>query len=452
MGAPSKRARKIRRAEEFNTSRLNTPLPIPKSSGISLTSWTLAQIFEARDAQLRGHFALPARLAESMYTDDALSVARENRLAPQRCIKVKIKQAKGARGGSIASEAEALFGQEGVGITQAAIASIHSCLIDHDIAFGRVIATPRDDGSRIDFELHAWPIEHVRWDAPSRSYRTRVDAATAAPDELESGEAEIVHGDGRWVIFQRFELDPFKHAALLSAALVWARHAYAVRDWAKSSVAHGNAKMVGEMPEGVALQDENGDTEDAVAFITLLRDLVSSDAPVGIRPAGSKTEFVANTSTAWQVFSELVNNAERAAARIYLGTDGTLGATGGAPGVDISSLFGVASTKVQGDLECIQRGIDTGVIQPWCAVNFGDSSLAPSREYLLPDPDADAERESRATRRMGFFADIEAAKKNGFVITQAYVDSVADQYGIDAPLLPVALPAPALDTPAPVPV
>lgn len=438
MGAPSKRARKIRRAAEFDTSRLSAQLATPKSSGVSLTSWTLAQIFEARDAQLRGHFALPARMAESMYTDDALAVARENRLAPQRCIKVQIRAAKGARGSAIAAEAEALFGQEGVGITPDTVASIHSCLIDHDIAFGEVVATPREDGSRVDFALRTWPIEHVRWDMQRGAFMTRVDPESAAPGELAyNAEVEITHGDGRWVIFQRFELDPFKHAAILSAALVWARHAYGIRDWAKSSVAHGNAKMIGEMPEGVALQDENGDTEDAVAFISLLRDMVSSDAPVGIRPAGAKTEFVTNTSTAWQVFSELVANAERAAARIYLGTDGTLGTNGGAPGVDIESLFGVASTKVQGDLTCIQRGIDTGVIEPWCAVNFGDSTLAPSRKYLLPDPDADAARASLATRTDAYFNHIKTAKELGFVVDQAYVDLVAELNGVEPSILPV---------------
>jgi len=197
------------------------------------------------------------------------------------------------------------------------------------------------------------------------------------------------------------------------------------------------------MPEGVALQGVDGGlTVEATAFLELLRAMASDDTPIGIRPAGSKADFVANNSTAWQVFSELVMNAEKAAARIYLGTDGTLGAQGGAPGVDISVLFGVASTKVQGDLECIERGLLTGLIEPWCAINFGDSSLAPARRYLLPDADEDALRASVADRRAAFFADIAAARDNGFDVTQEYVDAVAKEYGVTAPVLAPPPPAP----------
>lgn len=171
----------------------------------------------------------------------------------------------------------------------------------------------------------------------------------------------------------------------------------------------------------------------------------SSDAPVGIRPAGSTIEFISNNSTAWQVWHELVVNAEKAAARIYLGTDGTLGSQGGAPGVDISELFGVASTHVQGDLACLERGILTGVIEPWCAMNWGDSTLAPIRKYLMPDPDKDAARASDATRTAAFFAEIEAARSNGFAITPEYVQRLGKKHGVETPPIapsPVATPSP----------
>src|SRR5262249_10848254 len=147
------------------------------------------------------------------------------------------------------------------------------------------------------------------------------------------------------------------------------------------------AKVIGEMPEGVPLQKDGALSDEAAAMVELLRAIASGDSPIGIRPAGSKTDFLVNTSTAWQIFENLSTNAEKAAARIYLGTDGTLGAQGGAPGVDIKALFGVASTIVEGDLECLERGFKTGTIEPWTALNFGDSSLAPTRKYLLPDPD-----------------------------------------------------------------
>lgn len=440
MGAPSKRASKVRSSDDFDSTLLRSSIVIPKGSGVSLTSWTLAEIFAARDAQMRGDFRLPARMAESMRTDDAILVARENRLAPIRCVKVKMSPAKGAQGKKIAGEADALFGQEGVGVTSDTISSVLSCLIDHDIAFGLCTPTPRADGSRVDVVLNAWPIEHVRWDMNDRVFKTRVDTSTLVPGATVGGEIPIVHGDGRWVIFQRYEIDPFKHGTLLAAAIVWARHAYGIRDWSKGSVAHGSAKVIGTMPKGVALQDTatGGLTSEASAMVDLLRAFATGDSPVGIKPSESQLEFITNNSTAWQVWKELVDNAERAAARLYLGTDGTLGTNGGAPGVDIQSLFGVAATKVEGDLQCIQRGIDTGVIEPWCAMNFGDSSLAPKRRYMVPDGDAEALKKSLGERTAAFSAAIKGRRDAGIALTQEDVDGLAADFGVRAPKVPAA--------------
>lgn len=383
-------------------------------------------------------------MAEAMNTDDALAPALENRLAPQRCIKTEIVPADKSpktRCKQIADEADALFGPTGFALSADTLASIHASLVRHEIAFAHVTKVPRDDGTRVDVVINAWPIEHVRWHELKRCFVTRIDPTSAA-DPRVGNEVDIVHGDGRWIVFQRYEVDPFKHATLLAAALVWGRHAYGIRDWAKASVAQGNAKIIGEMPENSSLQesDEQGnivDTPEAIALVQALRDLVSGDALVGLLPSGAKAQFVASAATNWQVFSELVGNGESAAARIFLGTDATMGAKGGAPGVDIQSMFGVATTKVESDLKCISRGINTGAIEPWTAMNFGDSSYAPRHRYMLPDADADAERASLATRTNAFYDEIEKAKRNGFEVTQDFVNSVAKKHAIEAPLLPV---------------
>lgn len=457
MGAKSRRAEKIRDADEFNVSRLSAELLLPKDGLVSLTSWTLADIFNARDAQMKGLFYLPSRMAESMRTDDALAVAYENRLAPQRCIPVELVAKGGARGVSVRGEADALFGQCGVGIHPDTMADVHGCLVNHGVAFGVNVATPRPDGSRIDFELKYFPIEYVRWDPVVRMFKARVDPTSVPPNEvvpadLASGvygmlagfEVPIIHGDGRWVVFKKHEYTPFKQeAAILAGAIVWARHAYAIRDWAKGSVSHGNTKFVGSMPEGVALQKAGGGalTDEASAFLELLKALASADTPIGIKPAGSTVDLMTNTSQAWQVWKELVSNAEAAAARIYLGTDGTLGSKGGAPGVDISALFGVAFTKVQGDLACIERALQTGVIEPWCAMNFGDSSLAPYRRYMVPDGDADALKKSLADRTAAFSAALKGLFDAGIAITQEHVNGLASDFGVRAPVLPQAAAA-----------
>lgn len=435
MGAPSKRAKKIRSAGEFDIARLRAAIAAPKENA-AVFSWSLAEIYNVRNAQMRGDFRMAARAAESMRTDDAIFVARQNRLAPEQSLKIRIAPAPGARGVGPAKEAEALFGQDGAGMTPETRTDLHGCLVEHGIAIGYNIPTPREDGTRVDFEHRYWPIEFVRWDEYRQCLFARVDPTMVLPDSTVGGEIPIIHGDGRWAVYQKSSHLPWRSGALVAALLVWARHAFANRDWSKGSLTHGLAKVIGELPEGVPLQAEGGGlTAEAAAFQELLLAIANSDLPVGIRPSKSTTEFVSNSSSAWEIFAKLVENAEKSAARIYLGTDGILGAQGGAPGVDISELFGVASTLIQGDLECIKRCFGTGVLEPWCAVNFGDSSLAPTREYVIPDPDEDRAAESLAKKRQAFYGDLKAAKDAGVAITQAFVDTIAKEYGVEPVLL-----------------
>jgi hypothetical protein len=426
MAAKSRKARKIREASEFDVSRLRADGRTPKVSP-GAYSWELSTIVDARNQQMRGYFTLPARLAASMRTDDALYVAYANRLDALASVEKEIKPAPGARAVGVASEAEALFGQTGVALTHDTERDFHGCLVNHGVAFLRGTWLPREDGSRVDLAIASWPIEHVRWDSYDRCYKTQTDGGVEEP---------ITHGDGRWAIAQLGEIDPFKSGALLPAAMVWARHAFAARDWAKGSVSHGSAKVIGKMAEGVPLRNADGMTQDAIAFLDALQSIASGDSPVAIIPAGASIEYLVNTSTAYQVWIELVANAEKAAARIYLGTDGVLGAAGGAPGVDIQALFGVATTKIQGDRKAIERAIQTGFVEPWCAINFGDSRLAPLRTYKLPDADADAARASDAERTVAFFDEVEKTRANGFDVSQEYVNGLAKKHGIDAPVLP----------------
>lgn len=427
--AATKKAKVVKKGADYSLARMQSILRAPPSAPALV--WTLDKIYAARDAQRIGRFLYAAQLAEAMRSDDALAVAYKNRLAPQRCIGVDIEPASGRRGDAIAKEAEALYGADGVGLRPDTIADLHGCLANHGIAIGVNEAVVRDDGSRVDIFHRYWPIEHVYWDETRRVLLTRIDGGLDEP---------IVHGDGRWVVYSNHSYHPWaQDAAVLSAAAVWARHAYGNRDWAKGSQAHGSAKIIGELPENVPLQGPDGEmSADAEAMITLLQDMISSDTPVGIRPSGAKTEFVTNTSSAWQVWKELVGNAEKAAARIYLGTDGILGTQGGAPGVDIESLFGVARTIVEGDLGTIERCLYEGLLVPWTAINFGDSTLAPKRVYRIPDADSDATREALFKRRGFLFDDIARMRGAGFEVTQETVDAMAEGYGVPSIVVPAA--------------
>jgi hypothetical protein len=438
MGATSKRAKKIRVSSEFDLVRLAAELRPPKSNSGTF-AWDLDAIRGARDAQMLGHFFLSARLAEATRTDYAIFASFLNRLAPQRGLPVKLKAANStARAMRVLDEASALFGPRGVGIHPDTLADIDGTLANHGVAFGVNTVTPREDGSRVDFELHSWPIEFVRWDPVKRAYWTQTDMMSGHFEDRLSALEYICHGDGRWVVFQEHEHEPWKHGAILAIALLWADHAFGVRDRAKASTAHGNAKVVGTMPDGVPLEDADGHlTREAEAFLELLRAVASVDTPVGIKPAGAVLDYIVNNSTAWQIFKEIVDSGERAADRVYLGHDVSAPAAGGDA---VAYLFGVRNDIVEGSLRAIERGLRTGVMEPWAAVNFGDSSLAPDRIYLMPDADEDARRKSLADRTKAFYEALWSAGQNKFIVDQEYVTALAADYGVIAPKLTASSP------------
>lgn len=474
MAKSSKGARVIRRADEFSAARLSREIARLRGSVTTPLTMTLEQVRAGVDAQQRGDFAPAARMVRAMLRDSAVATARWGRLAPQRAIAVKVAPASekpAAR--RIAEEADALFGPEGVGLTAATRGSIHAGLVDHGPSFAYCIDRQREDGSRIDKEIRFWPNEFVRWDDYLQMYMARLDPSVGdvvgeVPPDFKGAaigyEVPIIHGDGRWIIFKKSEYLPHAYdATCVPAGLEWAGHSCALGDWRRASKAHGDAKVLGEMPAGQALQLADGEgagslTPEASAFLELLGAVWGGDLPYGIRPSGSKVDFVTNGSSAWQVWDTLAGRGEKALARIYLGTDAILGSQGGAPGVDITALFGVAVTKVEEDLRAIEEGIYTGGIVPWCAVNFGDSSLAPRMLYDLPDKDEVAQREEesrkakeREERRTAFFLAIQATRESGFVVDQGYVDALAEEQGLDlvpqlpaAPTLPQEAPAQAL--------
>lgn len=430
--AASKRAKRTKQADSFQLAQLLSFLR-PRVFTAGAYSWDLESIRAARDAQMMGRFSQAAKMAASMRTDDAIFTARKNRLAPLRSLAIALAAAPGPKGASICGEGDALFGQDGIAISRDTIADLNGDLADHGFAVGYNDWTTRKDGSRVDVVHHAWPMEHISWHAQERTLKTFGEGDAAAGLLIP-----ITHGDGRWVVYRNHETLPWQQdAAMLPGALVWARHAFASRDWARGSASHGNAKVIGTLAEGVELQSKNEDgasvmTDDAAAFLALLQDVASLDTPVGIAPYGSTVQYLTNSSGAWEVWREMMISAEKAAAKIYLGTDGTLGAAGGAPGVDITALFGIATTIMQGDISAIERGLQTGVIEPWTAINFGDTSLAPRRRYVVTDPDTQRVRAELATNEAAMVAAVQARRAAGFVVTQEYCDKLSEQYGVEA--------------------
>jgi hypothetical protein len=450
-----KKGRPVQTAASYDLDRLRQRVDPPLQPSIALAP-TLADIMDARDLQLAGKFHVPYEMAARMNTDDAIFVARQARLAPIEAMEVAIEAADDSgKSGRIAGHARPLFGPGGTSCSLEDDKAINRDLADHGLAIGiNQQWCPRPDGSGIDVVHKHWPLRDVEWDAGAERLvaLVRVDAdppSTTAPASIgrlgrHISSVPIVHGDGRWVVYQNQAHHSWQHdAAVLAGFLVWARHAFGASDWAAVSRSHGSPKSLGTLPEKtsiqVAVKDAEGNPTDQLElspeardYLALLGDMSSLAQPYGIQAFGSDTQLIVNSSTAWQVFSELMSNAERAAARVWTGTDAILlGAQTGAPGIDISQLFGVASTIIQGDLGVISRARHTGVIVPWTALNYGTSARAPQRVYQIPDPDLQRAREQHIANEAAFVAAVGARRAAQMLVTQEWVDELADRLGVD---------------------
>jgi hypothetical protein len=410
---------RVRQGSEFKGSKAVEPVRRDQPIG----SWTLQTIREARDAQMRGDFKRPVRLAEALRTEACLFNAYHNRLAPHNAIATELKPVPSVRGEAVAKRAAA-----SVQAPRTVLEGILGTLANHGIAIGYLVHEVNDDGTRTDFRLEEWPLEHVKWNPTREVLETRTKGGGSMVD--------IVHGDSHWIVFRKFSILPWtQEACLLPAAMLWAGVAFGMSDWAQTMKSHGQAKIAAALPSLFAILEKNEAgavalTPEAAGVLQTLQDMVSGEAGAGIFPDGTKLDFLSNGSNAWQVFKEFVENREKSAARIYNGTDATMGSQGGAPGVDIAVLFGVQTTKVQGDFKALEEGMNTGAYQPWTAINEGDSRLAPALHYMMPDPDAETTSVEAAARYDRLFAALEKYKAQGMAITQDVVNALCALFGI----------------------
>lgn len=395
-------------------SQTVTP-PIQRQGGYV---WSLEKIREARNAQLRGDFTLPVRLAEAMRTDDALFTAYVTRVSTQSAIALQWRQVETQAGRRFAKRA-----QTAIVAPQHVRESILGTLANHGIAIGYVQQSTEDDpayGPTTKFLLTEWPLEFVRYYAPTLTLQTRTQ---------ENGLVTITHGDGRWIVFRKFGHAPWtQDACVLPGGLVWAAHAEGVSDWAGASSSHGQPKLLGTLREGVPFNDgtaEGNLSPEAQFLLNTIAGLAGSDSPAGIIPAGADAKLLFNGSNAWQVFKELVLDRGKAATRIYLGTDAILGSQGGAPGVDVASLLEAAGARIRSDLQTLERGYCEGMIQPWADLHGFSYADAPAYVYALPDPDAERRGAQEASALDRLNACVKSMRDAGLAVTQDTINALA---------------------------
>lgn len=386
----------------------------------SLGTWTRETILSARDAQARGQFRTAARLGRAMASEPSIFAALVNRLAPHRGLPRTICR-EGLTGtpASILEEARANFATDtSTGLAPGVLADTFRLLAVHEYCVAQIEWIPRADGSRLDAFVTPFELDSCEWVEHER----KVYAWT-----VEEGRVEVVHGDGRWVVFARSSEKPWANAALLPLATLWPELALGRRDRSQNAESHGDDKWIGYLPEGVPISSPEG-----VAMLAEMVELYQARR-ASLFPFGSKVERNEALGQNWQIFKELLDADSKDAQRILLGQDASVNNSGGNY-IKAKELFGVRSDIVESDLHTVASCLSTGLLRPWSLVNFGRWDRL-QYEWKIPDADEDARRGSIAERRAKLWEDIKAAREAGAIVDQAYVDALASEYGVSSPRL-----------------
>jgi hypothetical protein len=396
----------------FNTQRLLQALT-PQSRYSSLYAWDLEQVRAARDAQMLGDFRLSAELAEAAKTDASVFSALLNRLAPHKGLPIRFAGSRRR----IVAEAERIrplalprsaindaFEREvmiGVGIAQ-----IHWTQLEQDGRVARLVPT-----------LVPWPMRSAYVERHTGDLKAITDM----------GAVDVVHGDGKWVVFKQHSQEPWQWGAAKAIALSWVDRAFGIRDRSQNAETHGMAKILAELPADVEL-----DSPDGLAVQELVETLRYSRSG-GVFPSGTVLQLLESTGQGWQIFRELIRGDDSDIARVLLGQDGTVKNEGGNY-IKATQLFGVRNDLVEGDLSGAADALNTGFWRPWSMLNFGIED-AVTMSWEFPDPDQDARRSSLAEHTRSYNEAIGAYRGNGFIVDQQFADALAAEFGVMAPSL-----------------
>lgn len=392
---------------------------------LGLYAWQFARLMAARDAQVRGVFREPVALQRSLQTEPKIYSASLNRLAPHRGFPRTIEGESALEGTSaqILTEAIATFATDrSSSLPTTVIADDFERVVDFGVSVDQTHWNVRPDGSRHDAFVTPWPLEATEWSPNDKM----LIAHTV------EGRRPIVHGDGRWIVSAKHHDQPWRKGAIVALANLWIDLAFGRRDRSKNAESHGEDKWLGTLPEGVAI-----DSKEGKALLAEMKKLYEFRR-VLLKPFGAEVQRSEALGQNWQIFKELLGDSGKDAQLVYLGQDGTMTNSGGSY-IKAGGLFGVRNDLVESDVTTIGAGYSTGLLRPWSMINFGrwDRLIY---KWLIPDSDEDTRRAEIANRRKAFWEDLAAARANGVLVDQPYVNKVAKAFGVDPPTLAAKAP------------
>ena len=382
-----------------------------------LGRWDVGRIRVARDQHAEGQFDQSSMLAWSMLCDPRVFAANLQRIGPPLGIPRDVC-AGSWRGGAgqaeaVRLEAEALFSDDSAAFPPGTLGATFTSNAMMGVNVDYLDWTPRADGSRWDPVVKAWPAHAMNWNASRRVYQAHT---------LTDGLVDVVHGDGKWILYEPYGPQSFRHGAVIPLASCFADRGYAVRDASNPSAAHGSPAIVGMLPESIKI-----DSDEGRMFMTMLQRLQNAQAGI-LKPFGSTVEFLEAKTLAWQIFEKIIGRNNQDIAMALLGQDGT-SENGGGTYTKALVLDGVRYDIVKIDCR-IAQPLNSGALKPWTAINFGDPRLQPSVRWLVPDLREQARRQALAEQHKSFNDTIAAYAGNGFAVDQAAADALAHDFGI----------------------
>lgn len=416
--------------EDFNPSAVAEPADAwPRTLGLS--SWTKADVDAARADLSRGIFRRPVSLWRSAKTDAAIYAAALNRIAPMAGLPLELDagcpDGHAARPGGLGeramAEASARFLGGECDIPFDVLADVNEELAVFGVSVCQVVRSQTDAGDRVNLRLENWPLEHTQ------HYETAPDGGRGLYASTTEGWVPIVHGDGRWVVFSAHAQEPWNWGALIALSDVWASRAFARRDRSKSGESQGDSKWIATMPEGMSTKSPEG--KEMLAQVLALYNRRRAM----LKPFGSVIERNEAMSQNWQIFKEIISSDDSDAAKILLGQDVSDTAVS-SQRLSFAQLFGIRNDLVERDLTVMARQLNTGLIRPWQAMNFGRIDLVRGIAWRFPDFDQDQRRESLAKRELDLATIVKARRDAQLPVTQTWIDCLCRDLGVQTFVLP----------------
>jgi hypothetical protein len=398
---------------------LSTGKPLEPTTVYTSNRWTLELVRLTRDAHPMGEFASSALLADAIVADADVFGALGQRLGPLVGAPREVIAGDGkGRGifGRAKEEAERLVATDSAAMLPGTLESMfrHTAFMGFSVAQIREWI-PREDGSFVDPVVEPWPLGATWKDLQTG----KLWAFTK-----NAGTVEIVHGDGRWIVFEPHGPDSFKMGAIRPLALLWVDRQFAMRDRSNRSAADAAPTPTAIMPEGIQPRSDQGRE-----LLTTLRMLQNPKAG-GAFPFGTTLGVFEGKLDVSQIFENIINSGARQVAKALVGQD----ATADKGTVYTAPVFeGVRWDILTAETREAAAKLESGLLRPWSLINFGRVDVRPSLRWCLPDPRTDERRDAKGKAHEAFGRAIAWYDFNGFELDDDRMKDLAKDFGLEAP-------------------